>query len=311
MHASTLFDASATADAILRSSDSVDFFVIKLLLCLVSPNFTDIFSSNRTIDSEGGLPIVSVTEDSRTLRCVLLSIYPAYVTGCEPALDIDDLCPVTKAIQKYSMDCIEGRIKEMVVTSQLLQEHAFRIYALAVHLGWTDIAARAALNSLETPLSDLPLVDELHMISGADFYQYLSYRFRCEKDKGEGERPQLAFVSQGPVANEQHSAMAVAGVPAAFRPNAKVDAVLRSSDGIDFYIKKSFLSHLSAAFEELFANSDSAALSNSPVFKDSAAALNNQKSDPPVFTIKEDNGAGEEDNDATLNSQSAISWSSQ
>lgn len=315
MHASTLFDASTTADVILRSSDSVDFFVIKLLLCLVSPKLTDIFSSNHTIISEHGLPIVTVTEDSRTLRCVLLFIYPACVTGCEPSLDIDDLCPVAKAIQKYSMDCIEERIQEGLITSRLLQKHAFRIYALAVHLGWTRIAARAAQNTLETPLSDLPFVDELHMISGADFYQYLSYRFRCKEYENEDERVELAFVSQGPVANEQHSTMAVAGVPAAFRPNAKVDAVLRSSDGIDFYIKKSFLSHLSAVFEELFANSDSGSLnnqrSNSLVFteeEDSGAMLNIQKSDSPVFTIKVNNGIGEdndaeENNDATLNNQ--------
>ena len=296
MHAATLFNSSAKADAILRSSDSVNFFVIKLLLCLVSPIFTDIFSSNHTIDSEdetqNGLPIISVTEDSKTLRCVLLFIYPSYVTGCEPLLGIDDLCPVAKAIQKYSMDCIEGRIKEMVITPQLLQEHAFRVYTLAVHLGWTDIAARAALNTLKTPLSDLPFVDELHMISGADLYQYLSYRFRCEKYEDDligGEEPQIAFVSQVPVANEQHSAMAVADVPAAFGPNAKADAVLRSSDGIDFFVKKSFLSHLS---EELFANSD-------------GAALNNQKSNPPVFTIiKEDNDT-DEDNDAEEDSGAA------
>ena len=323
MDATTLFDASAKADAILRSSDSVDFFIIKLLLCLVSPIFSDIFLSNHTEDeTRNGLPIVSVTEDSRTLRRVLLFIYPSCVTGCEPALDIDDLCPVAKAIRKYSMDCIEGRIKEMVVASQLLQKNAFRVYALAVHLAWTDIAAMAALNTLETPLSDLPFVDELHMMSGADFYQYLSYRFGCEEYGGEGEKPQLVFVSQGSVANKSHSATAVADVPAAFGPNAKVDAILRSSDGIDFHVKRSFLSHLSPVFEELFANSDSAVLntqrsnslvcteeadgsaalnnqrSNSTVFTeeaDSAATLINQRSDPPVFTVKEDNDASQRD----------------
>jgi hypothetical protein len=299
MGAATLFDASAIADAILRTSDSVDFFVIKLLLCLVSPTFGDIFSSNHTIDSEdetqNRLPIFSVTEDSRTLRYVLLSIYPPCVTRCEPVLDVDDLFPVTKAIRKYSIDCIECRIKEMVVTSQLLQEHAFRIYALAVHLGWTDIAARAALNTLETPLSKLPFVDELRMISGADFYQYLSYRFKRGKCKGDGEKPQLAFVSHGPVVNEQHSAIAVADVPAAFGPNAKVDAILRSSDGIDFYIKKDFLGHLSPVFEELFANGDSTALNNPgsdplapTIEEDNDAALNSQRDDPPVFTLEED-----------------------
>ena len=169
---------------------------------------------------------------------------------------------------------------------------------MAIYLGWTDIAARAALNTLKTPLSDLPFVDELHIISGADLYQYLSYRFRREKYGGKGEEPQLAFVSQDPAADEQHSAMAATDVAAAFGPNAKADAVLRSSDGIDFYVKKSFLSHLSPVLEELFATSESTALNSHrgdpPLFtmeEVNGTALNDQRSDVQIFTLEEDSGA--------------------
>ncbi|KAF8347916.1 hypothetical protein F5887DRAFT_880926, partial [Amanita rubescens] len=180
MDAQKPFDASATADAILRSSDSVDFFVIKLLLCLVSPVFNDMLSSNHTCASKdetrNGLPIISVTESSETIHCLLLLIYPSYVSASEPVLLIGDLCRVAEAAQKYCMDSIEDKVKKMVFTSGLIEEHAFRVYASALHVGWTDIAATAALNTLKTPLSDLPFVEELHIISGVDFYHYLTYR---------------------------------------------------------------------------------------------------------------------------------------
>ena len=72
MDSATPFDASTTADVILRSNHTID-------------------SKDET---RNGLPIVSVTEDSRTLRFVLLLIYPPSVINREPMLYIDDLGPV-------------------------------------------------------------------------------------------------------------------------------------------------------------------------------------------------------------------------
>ena len=283
MDAQKPFDTSATADAILRSSDSVDFFVIKLLLCLVSPVFNDMLSSNYTCTSNdetrNGLPVISVTESSETLRCLLLLIYPSYVSRSEPVLHIDDLCRVAKAAQKYCMDCIEDKMKEMVIRSGLLEEHAFRAYVSALHVGWIDIAATAALNSLKIPPSDLPFVDELYIISGADFYHYLTYRFKHEKHaEGEGEEPKLTFASDSPMAaNEQPSTLIPTDVPSPFGQTAKTDAILRSSDEVDFYVNKSFLSYLSPVFEELFANGDGV-----------LSKTDEQGSNSPVFTVEED-----------------------
>ena len=279
------FDASATADAVLRSSDSVDFFVIKLLLCPVSPVLNDMLSSNHTCASKdetrNGLPVISVTESSETLHCLLLLIYPSYVSASEPVLLIGDLCRVAKAAQKYCMDCIENKVKKMVFASGLLEEHAFRVYVSALHVGWTDIAATAALNTINTPLSTLPFADELHIISGVDFYHYLTYRFKHEKYEGEGEEPKLTFASESPIAADEHpSTLLPTNVPSPFGPTAKTDAILRSSDDVDFHVKKSFLSYLSPVFEELFANGDGA-----------LSKTDEQGSDSPVFTVEEDSDA--------------------
>ena len=283
MDATKPFDASTAADVILRSSDSVDFSVIKLLLCLISPVFNVMFLSKHiaTADAETrkGLPVVSVTEDSETLRCLLLLIYPSYVSDSESALDINVLYRVAKAAQKYCMDRIEGEMMKMVTTSRLLQEHAFRVYASAAAVGWTDVAAAAALSTLKTPLSDLPFVDELKIISGADFYHFLTYRFKHDKYGGEGEEPQLIFASQSPTANGRPLTIVTNASPS-FGRTEKADAILRSLDGTDFYIKRSFLTHLSPVFEELFADDDGV-----------LCETIEQGNDPPVFTVDQDSDA--------------------
>ncbi|PFH50248.1 hypothetical protein AMATHDRAFT_145574, partial [Amanita thiersii Skay4041] len=69
------FDSSAKADVILRSSDSVDFYFISLLLSAVSPVFSDMFSLNRPgVQQEitnNGLPVVPLPESSKILQFLL------------------------------------------------------------------------------------------------------------------------------------------------------------------------------------------------------------------------------------------------
>ncbi|KAF8635040.1 hypothetical protein AX15_000578 [Amanita polypyramis BW_CC] len=264
MDAKEPFDSSAKADAILRSSDEVDFFVIKLLLSLTSPLFNDMFSSTHIITDEtrNGLPIIRISEDSTTIHWVLLLVYPSYVLSDKPMLHIDNFCRVARVVQKYGMDHIENKLKKIATSPQFLSENAFRVYASAVYLGWTDIATIAAQSTLRTRLCNLPFIDELNIISGADFYSYLVYRYKSEGYTGEGEKPRVIFVRKTPLAptDDQSSAIAdtIADAPSPFNPGKGADAILRSSDGVDFYITKSFLAFLSPAFDSLFMNCNDA-----------------------------------------------------
>src|SRR6267142_1704713 len=77
------FDASAKADVILRSSDSVDFYVMKVVLSLASSVFDAMFLLHQGEEmNEGrdevknGLPIIQLEEGSATLCSLLQLVYP-------------------------------------------------------------------------------------------------------------------------------------------------------------------------------------------------------------------------------------------
>ncbi|KAK2462726.1 hypothetical protein APHAL10511_005244 [Amanita phalloides] len=274
------FDSSAKADIILRSSDSMDFFVIKLLLCHTSPVFDEMFSSEHVMDSKdetrNGLPIIPVAEDSRTLYCLLILVYPSYFTPGDQVVYIDDLCKVAKMVQKYCMDRIESELKKRAISCRLLEEHPFQVYVSAIQLGWTDIAVTAAAKTLTTPLRDLPFNNELHSISGADFYQYLSYRFRHEKYGGEGERPQLEFDTPSVDVKSAAKTPGTNALPP-FGPTAKADAILRSSDRVDFFVKKSFLAFLSPALDAIFSHEEGI-----------SSKSDSEDNNSPIFDLEED-----------------------
>ncbi|PFH50250.1 hypothetical protein AMATHDRAFT_145657, partial [Amanita thiersii Skay4041] len=173
------FDSSAKADAVLRSSDSVDFYVIGPLLSTVSPIFDDMFSLTRPgVQQEitnNGLPVVPLSESSKILQFLLCLIYP-YIDKPE-LIDGELFAAVCLAARKYGMDLVEGKLKKMVLASSLIKEEAFRIYSIAVRMGaeWNSVAVTAAQNTLTIPLKSLPLLPELHWITGGDLYHYVQW----------------------------------------------------------------------------------------------------------------------------------------
>ncbi|PFH50239.1 hypothetical protein AMATHDRAFT_99685, partial [Amanita thiersii Skay4041] len=145
------FDLTALADVIIRSSDNIDFHVLQALLRLVSPIFRDMFSLSSGLDNQddhikNGLPIIDLPEDSESLHFLLTIIYPHID---EPKLDDCHLIwKVCKAAQKYCMDIIEGKLRKLVLASDRMNAEAFRMYAIAVELGWMDVVTIAAQNTL-------------------------------------------------------------------------------------------------------------------------------------------------------------------
>ncbi|KAF8634586.1 hypothetical protein AX17_004175 [Amanita inopinata Kibby_2008] len=267
------FDSSAKADIILRSSDSIDFFTIKLLLCFVSPVFDDIFSSSQSDETRHGFPVIRVTEDSRILYHSLTLIYPSID---ESVLYNVDLCSIGRTLQKYQMDHVESKLRKMVLTSQLPQQNPLRIYATAAHLGWVDVAAVAASNTLKMPLHNLTYCDELRHITGADLCHYLAYRFRCEQNPKTQETIRLLPRAEKRISSEpdvQHIEHNINDAAQPFGSSARSDAVLRSSDLVDFFVLKSFLAFASPVFEAMFS---------------SEVQTKTKRNELPVITITED-----------------------
>lgn len=69
------------ANLIIRSSDFVDFRVHKQVLAMASPVFKDLLSLPQPPDSESddGLPVVNLFEDSELLHSLISIIYPVPV----------------------------------------------------------------------------------------------------------------------------------------------------------------------------------------------------------------------------------------
>src|ERR1700684_792202 len=86
-NASSPFDSPDT-DVILRSSDKVDFRVFKMFIAFASPIFKDIFalpqaSKGKSVgedEMKHHLPIIQMTESSRTIENLLKLCYPTFTS---------------------------------------------------------------------------------------------------------------------------------------------------------------------------------------------------------------------------------------
>lgn len=173
---------SHTPDVILRSSDNVDFYVMKTFLAFSSPDvFGAMFTLPQTqhdIPSPSGLHIVPVTEDSKALRILLLYCYPLDLQ--DEANDVGDIARAVSAAHKYTMDFTAKRIEKGFLSKalSLLDRNPLHIYALACRYGFEELG-RAARKMSDVPPSHLSSSPELKHITGMDMYQLSQFRHRC------------------------------------------------------------------------------------------------------------------------------------
>lgn len=176
--------SSYAADVIIRSSDDVDFYVMKGLLALSSPDvFGTMFSlpqAKKNFQSQEDLQIVPVTEESRTLRTLLLSFYPQGFY--DETSDGDVIAKAILAARKYAMDVAEKVLMQTLLSHPMLVEKPLHMYALACHHGLHDLIRVAAKNTLRFPVSKLSPSAELDYISGMDVYRLSEFRSQCLKE---------------------------------------------------------------------------------------------------------------------------------
>ncbi|KAF8634595.1 hypothetical protein AX17_004184 [Amanita inopinata Kibby_2008] len=264
--AAKLFDPNAKADTVLRSSDSLDFFVWGPLLSFISPVFDSMFSLNRgeaveQNESKNGLPVVPLAEDGQTLRLLLLLIYP-YIN--EPQFDNAGLfLKVYLAAQKYCMEILEGKLRKLILGSELIKREPFRVYVIAISLGheYKNVATKAEKYTLTTPMQELSYVDELCRISGADLYRYMGYRLRCEGTSKPASTVDLlssrgspTAVSTAPIHLDVPNSASQSKITSPFESSAEADVILRSSDSIDFFVSRALLQLMTPVFNSMISS---------------------------------------------------------
>ncbi|KAJ6480601.1 hypothetical protein C8R47DRAFT_1018956, partial [Mycena vitilis] len=96
------FTNTHVADAILRSCDGADFYIVRAILSLLSPVFATMFRLPQP-DATPEIPAIDMEESAVTLNKVLRFIYP----GTEPLVEsLEDLRTIIElVIDKYDMQC--------------------------------------------------------------------------------------------------------------------------------------------------------------------------------------------------------------
>ncbi|KDQ50426.1 hypothetical protein JAAARDRAFT_211740 [Jaapia argillacea MUCL 33604] len=153
------FDNS-DGDVIIRSSDNVDFQLLKCLLSLASPVFRGMFElplltpieetrKENPSEWKDGLPIVPLSEDSSTLTDLLLPIFPWET----PSFTSLKQCRVTLEVaEKYQMDNAREAMDKTLAISPLIQEETTSAYAIACRFGMERTARATARSSLRKTL---------------------------------------------------------------------------------------------------------------------------------------------------------------
>ncbi|KIJ65515.1 hypothetical protein HYDPIDRAFT_27516 [Hydnomerulius pinastri MD-312] len=182
-NATSPFD-HAKADIILRSSDNIDFRVFKLFLSLASPFFETLFDIPQPIEEseeqemKDGLPVIPVSEDSKTLDALLRFCYPCTLAEDPKLEDLKDVIDVLEAAKKYSLDTIEKKAAQAISNPKILEVEPLRCFAIAHRGRLRDETLLAAKYTLRRPL--IPTwFEEIELLTATDLLALLTYHHKC------------------------------------------------------------------------------------------------------------------------------------
>ncbi|KAL5513373.1 hypothetical protein ACEPAH_3772 [Sanghuangporus vaninii] len=164
-------------DVILRTSDSVDFWVLRAVLGLASPVFKTMFTLPQpTVKQEEQTqpPIIPISELSRTIDLLLRLCYPIEAPRLSDQ-GVTLIGDVLGAALKYEIGAVVVRTrKALKKCAERSSKNAIAAYAIACHLKLADEARVAAMACLKWPFPG-PTVPQLALMSGLDYYNLLQY----------------------------------------------------------------------------------------------------------------------------------------
>jgi hypothetical protein len=191
------------ADVILRSSDNVDFHVLKAPLAYSSPIFKTMFTLPRgqqlgsdvgdsmvpVDDTKDGLPIVTLSESGEVLHRLLHLCYlDCATTGTAAAKthtlehllpELEHIPGVLGAAMKYGMDAVEKRVRQELIAPRFLEREPLLVFTLAVRHKLEAEARAAARMTLAVPETGSHFPPEMDTITANDFRRLLHYQRRC------------------------------------------------------------------------------------------------------------------------------------
>ncbi|KZP05739.1 hypothetical protein FIBSPDRAFT_678458, partial [Athelia psychrophila] len=186
--ATTAADApfnDAEADIILRSSDNVEFRVLKFFLSRASSFFRSMFDlpqGDASSDQEmrDAVPVVAMTESASIVNHLLRCCYPLTDVGGVNFENVDDIHAVVQAARKYDVVGVDA-IAQSAITA-FTWSHPLDVYAIAVQCKWEKKARYAARQCLSKgPPADWPASQAMESMSGGDLHRLHRYFAQCDE----------------------------------------------------------------------------------------------------------------------------------
>lgn len=168
------------ADIVLLTSDKVQFHVYKVVLSLSSPFFKEMFSlpqppQGSNPNSPDGSNVIAISENSKAIDKLLRICYP----GRGPSFpDFGDVPGVVEAMVKYE---IVESAREILL--EFIQKEPLRVFSIACRHRWSDIAEKAAKETLRFPLLSVD-VEELEHVPTRVYHRLLVYHKACGEAAG-------------------------------------------------------------------------------------------------------------------------------
>ncbi len=166
------------ADLILRSSDSVNFHVFKVILSLASSVFADMFtlpSPPASQNSSDEPPVVPLPEDAETLDLALRHCYPI---RSPEVVKLRDARILLEFARKYQVDLLEPSLTRFLTDT--IERDPVGVYALAAAYECRDIAGKALRSSLTLPVYLLHS-PELQYSTTEQYQALVHYHTLCGK----------------------------------------------------------------------------------------------------------------------------------
>ncbi|KAF8273061.1 hypothetical protein EI94DRAFT_1655065 [Lactarius quietus] len=186
---STPFDPpfdDADADAILRSSNQVDFHVYRTILSKSSSFFKSMFSlpqPDATSVSEK-LPVIDLAENSKTIEVLLTSIYPIVSVDTEP-LSLDDMINLLVAARKYDMAAASQGLNQKFAVSKVVQDKPVEAFYAAYSHELGEAARAAAKASLKHRMRLDDIGEKLQYTNGPALHRLWKFHRACSATAAE------------------------------------------------------------------------------------------------------------------------------
>ncbi|KAJ7757373.1 hypothetical protein DFH07DRAFT_1025416 [Mycena maculata] len=132
--------------------------------------------------SRDGKPVLSLPETNTVLIKLLTLAYPAqsarsFAIGLA---DLDIFVDIYQAAHKYQFGFVQWLLAEMLESPVLLDAHPHRLFAIARVCGLPDLARKAALRTLASPIIPAPpAFPEMCLLTWADAHRLYEFHAFC------------------------------------------------------------------------------------------------------------------------------------